>query len=271
MSVETAILRALFPEGFAPIERLPEIQKAIGNLILISQGNVKISDPGVNRILNSKIVKGKDEDHKTWIQIQEGLRAENVFLTIDAVRHRYSGAKREARARPAEGPAQVVAAQEIQAKPEAEVKAEVKQAFHPPRIGPKIPHNFDARILEERKEGRKFREIHVMLLEKGVLCSKNDVTARYQQITKDTQKARLQEPKAMAEQVKPGALKPFSSEVPKHKELSDKELDAIIADWHEGGATNFEISRRIEHEHYVTFTPMEIGQRIQGLRTRGAI
>jgi hypothetical protein len=278
MSTETAILRALFPDGLAPIDRLPEIQKSIGNLIRVAQGNVKIADPEVNRVLNEKIVTLKDEKHLTWIRIQEELKPENIFLTIDAIRHRYTGAKRAAKVQAIDKKIEVVGAPAGVATitsehnetsvNEAVNKAKEYSKVIEARKGPKIPHSFDPYILEQRANDRSFQEIALDLSQKGAVCNRYDAQSRYQILTKAEEGRKI---KARAEPVKHEAPKPISVEAPRNKELTDNELDTIIIDLKEGGATNFEISRRIEHDHHVTFTPMEINQRIQGLRARGAI
>ena len=56
------------------------------------------------------------------------------------------------------------------------------------------------------------------------------------------------------------------------KGLTDKQIDNIILDWAEGGAMDYEISRRLEQEHPgICLTPREISLKIQGFRKEGLI
>jgi hypothetical protein len=53
--------------------------------------------------------------------------------------------------------------------------------------------------------------------------------------------------------------------------LTDKKIDSLILDMADGGATNYEIARRIEHDYSRMFTVMEIGTMIRGFRQQGLI
>jgi hypothetical protein len=56
--------------------------------------------------------------------------------------------------------------------------------------GPKIPHSEDEPILQLRAEGKLFREIHEALQAKGIICTLDDVTARYHSEKKKREKAK---------------------------------------------------------------------------------
>jgi hypothetical protein len=58
----------------------------------------------------------------------------------------------------------------------------------------------------------------------------------------------------------------------KSKIPTDKELDELVLNWAESGSTDYEISRRLEHEQPgVNLTPTEIGIKVQGFRKAGLI
>jgi len=78
-----------------------------------------------------------------------------------------------------------------------------KQAGH--INGPKIPHSEDDYIMQLRVEGKLFREIHDAIQAKGIVCTLDDVTARYQSEKKKRAQAAPIQPEPPTDPSQPGA------------------------------------------------------------------
>ena len=158
----------------------------------------------------------------------------------------------------------------------------------------KIPHTEDQFILQQREKGLKFIEIASDLKAKGIDCNEKDTTNRFYHLQKKQQKEKpLELLQAESSPVPSSQNQPIvkpenvAQRIPTHENvqpvqpvqparsasniLTDKKIDSLILDMVDGGATNYEIARRIEHDYSRMFTVMEIGTMIRGFRQQGLI
>jgi hypothetical protein len=129
-----------------------------------------------------------------------------------------------------------------------------------PQKGPKIPHSEDEFILQLRSEGKLYREIHEALQAKGIVCTLDDVTARYTSEKKKRTASQAQ-PKTSLEPSRPAAevskveshanpSGPLKESKPEPKFISRHALADKVWEMHKAGKTPNEISDELCAEGY---------------------